>query len=144
MISLEARLRRSWLGIAILSAVVVLVVTGAVVWFLRAEVLPQQRVRVSDVEAKIANALPKGSSEADAMTFLQAHDYAPLTARRATASDGFLGAQGVPLGTLVIEGHIDHSSRRGLLEAGRITIFIILDDNRLVDRAYVFERLTGP
>ena len=78
------------------------------------------------------------------MTFLQDSHYAPAATRPVGSSDGFLLAHGVPSGTLVINGHIDESSRRGLFETGDITIFIVLDANRRVERAYVFEQFLGP
>jgi hypothetical protein len=133
--------RAPWFWIAILSAIVLAAAAGT--WFVGGRVLPTTRIRVSNVQAEIANQLPKGSSEADAVAFLQGRKYAPVPARPVTASDGFLRAQGVPLGTPVIGGYITDTSRQWF-STGAITIFIVLDENRRVDRAYVFEQLTGP
>ena len=128
-------LRERWLPVTLVLAALL----AAVAWWTYAYVLPRTLVRVSDVEATIAAQLPRGSSESEAVEYLRLHGYKGSAVLPVTNNDGFLRAQGVPIGTQVLSGEVGPGRRHWFAESSRITIWIVFDAGEHVDRTYVSE-----
>ena len=113
------------IGVAVLVSLVVC-------WFAYEKILPRTFVSASRVQAEIARELPRGSSQAQIIDFLNKKNWSPHGPAKVTAPI----MAGVPDGTLWITGLIPHVERTwwGDHDLG---LYFILDTNGRFDRVIV-------
>jgi hypothetical protein len=108
-------------------------------WWVYDKERPRGHERLADAQAEIVAELPKGSSESEAIEFLGRHGYGmDQEVKPITNNYGYLGTQGVAVGTRVLYGRI-YPVRFSwwLSENSAIDIWIVFDANGRVDRTYV-------